>query len=107
MKRARFHPDALFELQQEINYYSAISPVLALRLVNAVEAAVTRARSIPEIGSPYAHGTRRVFPRKFPFSVVYLEISDEIHVIAVAPFRRRPEYWRERIKATQSTAGKP
>ena len=51
---------------------------------------------MPYIGSPYKHGTRRVFPTKFPFSVVYAVRETEIVILAVAHFKRRPGYWRER-----------
>lgn len=40
----------------------------------------------------YKFGTRRVFPGKFKFSIVYLARKDEVVVLAVAPFRRKPDY---------------
>ena len=48
------------------------------------------------MGSPYLFKTRRVFPKRFPFSVVYVQRRNEIVVLAVAPFRRKPGYWRSR-----------
>jgi hypothetical protein len=35
---------------------------------------------------------------RFPYSVVYLEDEDEIWVLAVAHAKRRPGYWRGRLK---------
>ncbi len=51
---------------------------------------------MPGIGIPYKYGTRRVFPKDFPYSVVYRETANSLVVLAVAPFRRKPAYWRNR-----------
>lgn len=98
MKALRFHDAARLELLSEVSYYSTISPLLAQRLAGAVEEAVALARSFPEIGVPYLQQTRRVFPKKFPFSIVYVEADSEIYIVAFAPFRRKPGYWRARIE---------
>jgi plasmid stabilization system protein ParE len=92
----RFHDAARLELRHEVGYYTSISPDLGRRLAEAVEEAVGLAISFPEIGSPYLHHTRRVFPTKFPFSIVYLSKGTEIYVVAFAPFSRKPGYWRTR-----------
>ena len=96
MRTVRFHDAARLELRQEVSYYTSSSPVLGRRLAEAVEEAVGLAISFPEIGSPYLHNTRRVFPKKFPFSIVYLSKGTEIYVVAFAPFSRKPGYWRTR-----------
>ena len=96
MRTVRFHDAARLELRHEVTYYTLISPVLGRRLAEAVEEAVGLAVSFPEIGSPYLHHTRRVFPKKFPFSIVYLSKGTEIYVLAFAPFSRKPGYWGTR-----------
>jgi toxin ParE1/3/4 len=96
VKAVRFHEAARQELADEALYYAAISPRLGDRFVAAVEAATLLASEFPSIGSPYKHSTRRVFPKKFRFSVVYVELNDELYVLAIAPFSRKPGYWRSR-----------
>ena len=96
MKAVRFHEAARQELADEALYYAAISPRLGERFLAAVEAATVLASEFPSIGSPYKYSTRRVFPKKFRFSVVYVERADELYVLAVAPFSRKPGYWRSR-----------
>lgn len=96
MKPARFHPEALAELQEQALYYEERSSGLGERFVTQVEAALNLAVAMPGIGSPYRHRTRRVFPKDFPHSVVYREAADGLIVLAVAPFRRKPTYWRHR-----------
>jgi hypothetical protein len=49
---------------------------------------------MPGIGSPYRHHTRRVFAKGFPHSIVYHEGIDVLIVVAVAPFKRKPDDWR-------------
>jgi toxin ParE1/3/4 len=91
-----FHPEALADLQEQAVYYEERSEGLGERFIAQVEAAAGLAASMPGIGSPYKHRTRRVFPKDFPFSVVYREIGEALVIVAVAAFRRRPGYWRHR-----------
>lgn len=95
-KPLRFHSEALEELTAEAVYYEVKSNGLGARFVSEVEAATRIAAEFPEMGAPFKYGTRRVFPKKFPFSVVYRIQADEIIVLAVAPDARKPGYWRER-----------
>lgn len=96
MKHVRFHAEAKAELLHETRYYKQISPALAARFVAAVENATAIASEFPTMGVSYKHGTRRVFVKKFPFSIVYVERADDIYIVALAPFRRKPGYWRSR-----------
>ena len=96
MKPVRFHDAARVELVNEVLYYAAISPRLGQGLAAAVENATQLASEFPDMGSPYKYGTRRVFPKRFPFSVVYVVRESEVCVLALAPFRRKPGYWRSR-----------
>ena len=95
--RVRFHEAAMAELAWEVQYYAKISPQLGERFATVVERALAIATEFPDMGSHYKYGTRRVFPKRFPFSVVYLHRSDEILVLAIAPDDRKPGYWRSRM----------
>jgi toxin ParE1/3/4 len=92
----RFHAEAEVELTAEISFYEERSPGLGKRFAREVQAAVQLASVFPRIGTRFKFGTRRVFPKKFPFSIVYQETSSGIVVLAIAPFLRRPAYWRGR-----------
>ena len=80
-----------------MQYYAKISPPLCERFATLVERALAIAAEFPDMGSPHRYGTRRVFPKRCPFSVVYLHRGDEILVLAIAPDDRKPGYWRSRI----------
>jgi plasmid stabilization system protein ParE len=95
--RVRFHEAALAELSWEVQYYAKISPKLGERFAMAVERALAIAAEFPDMGAPYRYSSRRVFPKSFPFSVVYLHRGDEILVLAIAPDDRKPGYWRSRM----------
>jgi toxin ParE1/3/4 len=96
VKPVRFHDDATAEIAHETLYYNAVSKARAEQFVKAVENAVALASEFPGMGSPYKHGTQRYFPKKFPFSVVYIERANEVYVLALAPTARKPAYWRAR-----------
>ncbi len=97
MKVVRYHEHARLELLHEIRFYTAISRRLGERFDRAIQRAEVLAAEFADAGAPYKHGTRRVFPKKFPFSVVYMTYKDEVLILAIAPFRRKPGYWRSRL----------
>ncbi len=96
MRPVRFHDEARAEFAREALYYNGFSRALAERFIEAVEDAVALASEFPEMGAKYKYGTRRCYPKRFPFSIVYLDRQDEIYVLALAPFARKPGYWRTR-----------
>ncbi|MFT3777077.1 MAG: type II toxin-antitoxin system RelE/ParE family toxin [Ottowia sp.] len=93
----RYLGEAREEFLHEVRYFSAVSARLGEQFDKAVQKAETRAAAHPEMGSPYRRGTRRVLTGKFKFSLVYLTRPDEIVIVAMAAFGRRPGYWRHRL----------
>ena len=98
MRSVRYHPEASAEFLHEVEYYAAISTRLAELYDKAVHAAETQAAATPEAWPKYGRQTRRVIDRRFNFSLVYLHSEDEIYVVAIAPTKRRPGYWRRRVR---------
>lgn len=98
----RFHSEALEELVAEAQYYEEQVQGLGQRFINEVETATRIAVEFPEMGAPFKYGTRRVFPKKFPFSIVYRVQANEIIVLAVAADARKPGYWRSRHKSEKN-----
>jgi toxin ParE1/3/4 len=99
VRSVRYLDEAREEFLHEVQYFTAASPRLGERFDAAVQKAEAFAAEFAEAGSPYKYGTRRAFPGKFKFSIVYLTRPDEVVVIAVAPFKRKPGYWRSRVSA--------
>jgi plasmid stabilization system protein ParE len=96
VRSIRYHEEAREEFLHQVRYYTEISARLGERFDKAIQAAEARAAEFPDMGSPYNHGTRRVFPKKFKFSIVYVHSENEILILAVAPFRKKPGYWKAR-----------
>lgn len=99
MRTVRYLEEARAEFLHELRYFTAVSPRLGARFDKAVQKAEALAAEFPDMGSPYKYGTRRVFPGRFKFSVVYLTRPNEVVIIAVAPFRRKGGYWQSRVSA--------
>jgi plasmid stabilization system protein ParE len=97
VKLVRFNEEARVELVHVVSFYTAVSRSLGKRFDQAVKRAVGLAAEFPELGSPYFAGTRRVFPKKFHFSVVYLHLENEVFIVAIPPQSRKPGYWRSRV----------
>jgi hypothetical protein len=47
---------------------------------------------------PYEGDTRRYLLKRFPFAVIYLTSEKKIQIVAVAHCKRKPGYWKERLK---------
>ena len=98
MTKLRFLPDAELELLREVAYYAKARSGVGVRFQAAVEAAAKLAMAHPRGGAPSFAETRSVLVRGFPFSLVYRATPDEVLVVAIAPHRKRPQYWASRVK---------
>jgi len=96
VKPVRFLEEAQDEFLEQISYYEQQQKGLGDQFRESVVAATALASAHPKLGSPWKLRTRRVFPKGFPFSVVYRVEPTELVVFAVAHFKRRPAYWRRR-----------
>ncbi len=97
MKPTIFHPQADDEFAEAVAHYAGKAPGLGDRFYDTVLRLVAEIEAAPQLHRPWRHGTRRHFTREFPYALIYLERPDRIMVLAVAHFKRRPDYWRERL----------
>jgi plasmid stabilization system protein ParE len=102
VKPVRYDAEAEEEYLATVRWYRARNRQAAERFMDRVIAAETLIREHPEAwGSPPGVapevGARRVIVRGFPFALVYVELEQEIRIIAVAHSKRRPGYWRGRV----------
>lgn len=85
------------EIVGALEYYEGQASGLA----SALDADVTRSLEFvvanPLLGSPFQSGTRRVLLHRFPYTIVYKALADEILVVALAHQKQRPGYWRDRV----------
>jgi plasmid stabilization system protein ParE len=92
----RFHPLAADEADSARLWYFERNPQISQLFLDALDAAVDSIADSPRRWPRVQGKYRRYVLRSFPFSVVYVERSESVEVIAVAHHRRRPGYWRKR-----------
>lgn len=76
---------------------------LGLEFFDAVDATIDQIVMMPRAGSrvsrlPADLPVRQRAVRRFPYHVVYLELATHIRILAIAHDRRKPGYWKDRLK---------
>ena len=100
-----FHPAARTEFPAAVAHYERERPGLGNAFAVRVREVVGRATERPLTGAPHRiPDVRRLFVPRFPYSVVYLVEPANVAVVAIAHFRRRPDYWAERVADPQGPA---
>lgn len=92
-----FHPLALQEYSETVEYYAQKGVELAQNFIDAVESAVFRI-----IESPYRYpiidkNIRRCLTHRFPYGILYTIDDDYILILAVMHCHRNPKQWQDRI----------
>lgn len=93
-----FHPQAESEHLKQVAYYEAQRAGLGARYLAEVTAALQYICEAPQrfpLARPPA--LRRLVLKRFPFTIFFCERCGAIEVVAVAPHRRRPDYWSARL----------
>lgn len=99
-KPLRFHSEAIAEALGAHDWYAERSERAARLFLEELDAALERVSEAPQRWPRYLSETRRLPLHRFPFFVVYVETTEAVEVLAVAHGRRRPGYWRHRVKGT-------
>jgi len=103
VKRVRLAPQALAELEDAAVWYESREHGVGRQFVREVERLLprlrARPRSFPRLldTAPELEVRRALLPR-FPFALVFMELSKEIRVLAVAHMKRKPGYWLHRLR---------
>jgi toxin ParE1/3/4 len=98
MTSLRYHSAVKAEVKAAFDYYWDDSQSAALNFNRNLQAAYRKLRKYPRLYPEYLHGTRRVLLDRYPYFVVFRELDDAIQIIAVAHAKRRPGYWKTRLK---------
>jgi toxin ParE1/3/4 len=91
-----FHPEALAEYAEAVQYYAVQRSEIAQVFINAIEDAVYRIRESPTRYSTVEGEVRRCMTRKFPYGLLYSIEPDYILILAVMHCSREPGYWKKR-----------
>lgn len=91
-----FHPEALAEYGQTVEYYAAQRIEVAQAFIDAIEDAVYRIRESPTRYPIVDEDVRRCMARRFPYGILYTIEQDYILILAVMHCSREPGYWKSR-----------
>ena len=91
-----FLQEAELEFLDAISYYETEQPGLGQRFKDEVDRTVLWVAERPEVCRLRPGGYRRINLRVFPYYIPYVVRETKLWVIAVAPSRRKPEYWIQR-----------
>ena len=94
----KFHDAAAIEYDAAFDWYLARSADAASRFDTEVERALRQIAESPQRWAAGISGTRRHLLRKFPFMLIYRELSQKtVQIVAVAHTSRKPGFWKQRI----------
>lgn len=101
--RVRFEDEADEEYRLAGRWYEERREHLGLEFFDAVDSAIEQILDLPGSGArmpslPSNLPIRRIAVKGFPYHVVYLETEAHIRILAVAHDRRKPGYWKPRLK---------
>jgi len=103
-KRVRFDVEAQEELEAAVAWSDAESrgTTLGSELLEETDRAIVLLADQAALfgfalGVSEQLGVRRCPLRRFPYALVFVEMPEEIRVLAFAHRRRRPGYWRGRL----------
>lgn len=99
MAAVRIRREAREELKAAVEWYRLRDHAVAARFLKRVRARFDLLAVVPNAGSLFeVSGVRRMMVEGFPFVVVYVVDGGTVTVIAIAHTKRRPAYWRRRLR---------
>jgi toxin ParE1/3/4 len=103
MREVRFDPDAIEELENAVRWYEDQREGLSIELLDEIDDAIAaaaeggpRCRSIDGVADELV--VKRVLVHRFPYIVYFVEVAEAVRIIAIAHERRRPGYWKQRVR---------
>ncbi len=91
-----FHPEALSEYAEAVQYYTEQRVEVAQAFISAIEGAVYQIKEAPTRYAAIDEDVRRCMARRFPYGVLYTIEQDYILILAVMHCSREPGYWKSR-----------
>ena len=95
-----FLPEADEEFREASRYYENEAPGVGLAFITEVHRAISVITSHPRAARKVRGTIRSKVLFHFPYSLLYSIEANLILIVAVAHHKRRPMYWRSRLKTT-------
>jgi toxin ParE1/3/4 len=97
-ERLRFFDEAAEEIEETAAWYAKRSAVARAGFLQEIDRALDVILDAPGRWPSNTDGTRRYVCRTFPYTVIYFIEDEIVFVVAVAHQKRRPRYWRDRLR---------
>jgi plasmid stabilization system protein ParE len=87
------HPEARKDLRDAAEFYRArADSTLSQSLLAEFERSIEVLLQHPGIGGLWRNEKRRLILKRFPYSLIYTVVDEQIRILAVAHNSRRPDY---------------
>ena len=93
-----FYPEAVAELEEAYQFYEGRFPGLGSDFKAEARHALALVLEQPHAWKPIGGALRQCRLNRFPYALIYGVQNDRVIVVAVANLKRRPRYWRSRLK---------
>jgi plasmid stabilization system protein ParE len=97
--KAEFLPEADEEFLEAARYYENEAAGVGLSFIIAIHKAVDQIVEFPFASQIQRDDIRMKVLRHFSYTLFYVIESEIIVIVAVAHQRKRPNYWRSRMKS--------
>ena len=94
----RFVDGAEAEVDEAVAFYNERSDRLGVEFAMEVQIGLKRIEAYPKAWPRIGRRVHRYRLNRFPYGIVYAPLPNEIVVVAVMHMKRRPGYWRERLR---------
>lgn len=94
-KSHRIHDEAILDLRHGARFYERRRRGLGQEFVLSVDEAIAKVVEAPQRW-PRFFGAQRFLLDRFPYSIIYRVVDEQVQILAVALQRRRPTYWKRR-----------
>jgi toxin ParE1/3/4 len=105
VKLITFHPDAETEITEAAQYYEVHKLGLGSDFLGEGERGLDLISTNAEASQRIARRVRRKPLWRFPYNLIYAVYPDPIRIVACAHQKRRPFYWRKRLKDKDGREG--
>jgi plasmid stabilization system protein ParE len=103
---SEFLPEADQEFREAVHYYENQAAGVGFRFIAEVRKGLTFMTENPYAAPAVGRGIRRKVLNHFPYSLLYAVESELVLIVAVAHQKRRPSYWRGRVKNIKERPGR-
>lgn len=86
-----FHPLAIEELNDSIDYYEGKSSGLGIEFSKEIFTTIQRILQFPKAWSKISQNCRRCITQRFPYGIIYHIKEDEILIVSIMQLNKKPK----------------